>query len=342
MTIAPDKAFTLKDRYEALEGEILVTGIQALARAPIDQMRADRAAGHKTAAFISGYQGSPLGGYDRELLLNQALLDEYGIVLRPGINEELAATSVVGSQLVSTRPNAKVEGVAGYWYGKAPGLERAGDAIRHGLFAGTAPLGGVLALIGDDPACKSSTVPSRSDAVVGAFGFPFLDPGTMQDVLDLSRHGIEMSRACGLWVGLKVVTAVADGTGHANVDPSRLNPIIPQLERDGTLLHIALSVARARRRKNHRRIRRPVRLALQMLDLHGTYSRQGLEGCRRSTGRAVHDSLLDWSVQSRVAGFVRLRFYRSGTTGSWQRVGHRSYQTDALRRSALQVAGSTG
>ena len=233
MTIAPDKAFTLKDRYEALEGEILVTGIQALARAPIDQMRADRAAGHKTAAFISGYQGSPLGGYDRELLLNQALLDEYGIVLRPGINEELAATSVVGSQLVSTRPNAKVEGVAGYWYGKAPGLERAGDAIRHGLFAGTAPLGGVLALIGDDPACKSSTVPSRSDAVVGAFGFPFLDPGTMQDVLDLSRHGIEMSRACGLWVGLKVVTAVADGTGHANIDPSRLNPIIPQLERDG-------------------------------------------------------------------------------------------------------------
>ena len=233
MTMAPDVSFTLADRYTALDGEVLVTGIQALARLPIDQMRADRAKGWKTASYVSGYQGSPLGGFDRELLANGKLLEEFGVHLWPGLNEELAATSVAGSQLVSTMKTAKVDGVAGYWYGKAPGLERAGDAIRHAIFAGTARKGGVLALIGDDPACKSSTVPSRSDSLVAALGFPFLDPGSMQDVLDLGRHGIEMSRASGLWTGLKIVTAVADGSGLANVDPHRFTPVVPVLEIDG-------------------------------------------------------------------------------------------------------------
>ncbi len=232
MPITPDATYTLADRYAAEHGEVLVSGIQALARVPVDQMRADRRSGWNTAAFVSGYQGSPLGGFDRELLANAELLASLRIKLWPGLNEELAATAVAGSQLVSTMATANVDGVAGYWYGKAPGLERAGDAIRHANFAGTARRGGVLALIGDDPACKSSTVPSRSDALVAALGFPLLDPGTMQDVLDLGRHGIEMSRACGLWVGLKIVTSVADGSGLAVVDPHRLTPLIPTLTRD--------------------------------------------------------------------------------------------------------------
>jgi indolepyruvate ferredoxin oxidoreductase len=233
MSIMPDSSFSLADRYNATDGDVLVTGIQALARVPVDQMRADRARGYKTAAFVSGYQGSPLGGFDRELLANPEMLETFGVKLWPGQNEELAATAVAGSQLVTNMRTANVEGVAGYWYGKAPGLERAADAIRHAVFAGTAEKGGVLAMIGDDPACKSSTVPSRSDALVAALGFPLLDPGTMQDLLDLGRHGIEMSRSCGLWVGLKIVTAVADGSGAANVAVGRLNPITPVLERDG-------------------------------------------------------------------------------------------------------------
>ena len=241
MSIVPDESFTLADRYNATEGEVLVTGIQALARLPFDQIRSDRAAGLKTAAYVSGYQGSPLGGYDRELQSNPALLKEFGVHHWPGINEELAATSVAGSQLVSTMKTAKVDGVAGYWYGKAPGLERAGDAIRHAIFAGTSRKGGVLALIGDDPACKSSTVPSRSDNLVAALGFPLFDPGTMQDVLDLGRHGIEMSRVSGLWTGLKIVTAVADGSALAQVHPHRINPVIPTLERDGKLFEPMLS-----------------------------------------------------------------------------------------------------
>ncbi len=241
MTTSPDVSYSLADRYDSLDGNVLVTGIQALARVPVDQMRADRARGWQTKGFISGYQGSPLGGYDRELLSNPKLLQEHGIKLWPGINEELAATAVAGSQLVTTMRTANVEGVAGYWYGKAPGLERAGDAIRHAVFAGTAPKGGVLALIGDDPACKSSTVPSRSDALVAALGFALLDPGTMQDVLDLGRHGIEMSRASGLWVGLKIVTAVADGSGQADVRMDRFAPVIPTLEKDGMPWHPLLS-----------------------------------------------------------------------------------------------------
>ena len=241
MTSSPDLSFTLSDRYTATDGQVLMTGIQALARLPLDQMRADRRAGWKTAAYVSGYQGSPLGGFDRELLANGKLLDEFGVHLWPAINEELAATSIAGSQLAMTMPTANVEGVAAYWYGKAPGLERAGDAIRHANFTGTSPRGGVLALVGDDPACKSSTVPSRSDALVAALGFPHFDPGTMQDVLDLGRHGIEMSRATGLWTGLKIVTAVADGSGLASVDESRLSPIIPSIEIDGQPWHPLLS-----------------------------------------------------------------------------------------------------
>src|SRR3954451_10736825 len=146
--------FSLQQRYEAAPKQILVTGIQAVGRLPIDLMRADRAKGWKTAAFIPGYQGSPLGGYDRELQSQRKLLDELDIVHVPGLNEEIAATSVFGSQTAQTYDRPKYEGVAGIWYGKSPGLDRAGDAIRHGSFGGTARKGGVVLLVGDDAAAK--------------------------------------------------------------------------------------------------------------------------------------------------------------------------------------------
>ena len=153
----------LEAKYTADHGEFFFTGIQALVRVPLDQMRADRRNGLRTAGFISGYQGSPLGGFDRELIDRRALLERHEIVHRPGLNEELGATAVMGSQLSSTFEEATYDGVVGIWYGKAPGLDRAGDAIRHGNYAGTSRAGGVLALAGDDPACKSSTLPSGSE-----------------------------------------------------------------------------------------------------------------------------------------------------------------------------------
>ena len=198
--------FTLQKRYEAEGGEVLVTGIQALVRLPMDVMRADRRARLNTAAFISGYQGSPLGGYDRELQGQRKLLDALNIVHVPGLNEELAATSVMGSQVADTYPTKKYDGVTGIWYGKAPGLDRAGDAIRHANFAGTARKGGVLALVGDDAASKSSTLPSRSDPALAALYLPVLYPGTVQDILDLGQHGVAMSRVAGVWVAMKITT----------------------------------------------------------------------------------------------------------------------------------------
>ena len=134
---------------------------------------------------------------------------------RPALNEELGATAVTGSQVAQTFASHRYDGVLGIWYGKSPGVDRAGDAIRHGNFAGTARHGGVLALAGDDPACKSSTLPSRSEVTLAALGLVVLYPGTVQDVLDLGLHGVALSRASGLWTAVKIVTSVADGSGTA-------------------------------------------------------------------------------------------------------------------------------
>lgn len=226
----PDAASDLDAKYATREGQFFYTGIQALVRVLFDQLRADRSGGLRTAAFVSGYQGSPLGGYDRELIAHRRLLDELDIVHTPGLNEELGATAVMGSQLASTFPGQRHDGVVGVWYGKAPGLDRAGDAIRHANYAGTSTNGGVLALTGDDPASKSSTLPSASEGTLADLHVPVLHPGNVQEILDLGRHGVHLSRAAGLWAGLKIVTAVADGAGTAEVGPDRIRPVVPTIE----------------------------------------------------------------------------------------------------------------
>jgi indolepyruvate ferredoxin oxidoreductase len=213
------------DRYRVMEGTIHLTGIQALARLVIDVRRADLRAGRRTAAFVSGYEGSPLGGYDLELQRRRDLLDEYDVVFRPAVNEELAATAVQGTQLAATFPDRRVDGVTGFWYGKSPGLDRAVDALRHGNLAGTHPDGGAVALVGDDPAAKSSTVPGASERVLADLGIPVLYPADSQDVLDLGLHAVAMSRASGLWTALKIVTNVADGAGRVEVGPERIVPV---------------------------------------------------------------------------------------------------------------------
>ena len=174
--------------------------MQALARLPLNVRRADRARGLDTAAFISGYEGSPLGGYDLELQRNQRVLDECDVVFRPGVNEELAATSVQGTQLAPSLADARVDGVTGYWYGKSPGLDRAADALRHANLMGTHPRGGAVALVGDDPSAKSSTLPGASEILLSDLGMPILYPADPQDVLDLGTHAVAMSR-CSRPVG---------------------------------------------------------------------------------------------------------------------------------------------
>ena len=159
----PDRGHvSLDDVYGTTGGRALMSGVQAVVRLVLEQRRLDRSRGLDTAAFVSGYEGSPLGGLDLELRRAQSHLDQDGVVFTPGLNEELAATAVSGTQLLGEIPGHDHDGVAGFWYGKNPGLDRAADAIRHGNYAGTEPLGGAVALIGDDPTAKSSTLPSSS------------------------------------------------------------------------------------------------------------------------------------------------------------------------------------
>ena len=233
-TARPDvSAYELADRYRREDGRVFVSGLQAIARLPLDQLRLDRAAGLNTAAFVSGYQGSPVGAYGDEVDRAMRTMPDLPIVNQRGVNEELGATAVMGSQLAVTLDDCKYDGVLGIWYGKAPGLDRAGDAIRHGVFGGAAPHGGVVAVVGDDPNAKSSTLPTSSDAALHDLHMPVLYPGDAQEALDLSRHAVAVSRASGIWAGLKIVTAVADGTGTIDVHPDRVTPIIPEWEVDG-------------------------------------------------------------------------------------------------------------
>ncbi len=211
--------YSLSDRYARNDGTVFLSGVQALARLPIAQLRADRAAGHNTAAFVSGYQGSPLGGFDQEVARALKVVADLPITFQPAVNEELAATAVMGSQLAPTMKRPSYDGVVGVWYGKAPGIDRASDALRHAAFAGTGSLSGAVALVGDDPECKSSTLPSSSDMTLMNLKMPVLYPGDVQEVLAIARHAVELSRFTGGWSAIKIVTAVADGTGTVDLDP---------------------------------------------------------------------------------------------------------------------------
>ncbi|MEM7096267.1 MAG: indolepyruvate ferredoxin oxidoreductase family protein [Actinomycetota bacterium] len=222
--------YDLRDRYRADDGRVFLSGIQALARLPLEQLRADRRAGRSTAAFVSGYQGSPLGGYGDEVQRAARVAADLPLVFRPGMNEEYAATAVMGSQLAATRPDARYDGVVGVWYGKAPGVDRAADALRHAVYAGTSMLGGAVALVGDDPAAKSSTVPSSSAGLVADMHMPLLYPGDPDEALLLGRHAIALSRGTGLWCALKVVADVADATASVDLDPDRVQPVIPLID----------------------------------------------------------------------------------------------------------------
>ncbi|MEM7284995.1 MAG: indolepyruvate ferredoxin oxidoreductase family protein [Actinomycetota bacterium] len=214
--------FELSDRLGAVDGTVAMSGQQALLRVTADQQRADAARGLRTAGLIAGYRGSPLAGVDDVYEQNRAVLDRHDVRFISGVNEDLAATMIWGSQLAHLEADCRYDGVFGLWYGKGPGIDRSLDALRHGNISGIDPRGGVIAAVGDDPACKSSTVPSASEGVLADLNMPTLYPGSVQDVLDMGRWAYELSRFCGLWVGLKIHTDVADQYATVAVDPNRL------------------------------------------------------------------------------------------------------------------------
>ncbi len=218
---------SLDQKYTQETGRVFMTGTQALVRLPMAQVRRDRAAGLNTAAFVTGYRGSPLGGYDQQLWAARQHLDKFGVKFQPGVNEDLAATAVWGSQQLNLSPGAEHDGVVGIWYGKGPGVDRCGDVFRHANAAGSAKNGGVLCLAGDDHGAKSSTVPHQSDHAFVSAMMPYLYPSSIHEIIDMGLLGIAMSRYSGCWVGMKVITETVETTAQINLADEMKPFVIP-------------------------------------------------------------------------------------------------------------------
>src|SRR5215469_10264504 len=219
---------TLDDKFLLTDGRVFITGVQALLRVLIDRRRIDAQDGLKTAGFLSGYRGSPLGGLDQQAHRAAQHLKAHDIVFKEGLNEDLAATAVWGSQQANLFPGARYDGVFGMWYGKAPGVDRTGDAFKHANFAGTWPKGGVLAVAGDDHACKSSTLPSQSEFAFQDCEIPVLAPADVQEVLDYGLLGYSLSRFSGLWVGLIALADTMDSGVTIDVALTRHSHRLPE------------------------------------------------------------------------------------------------------------------
>ena len=309
---------TIDDKYSLERGRAFLTGIQALVRLPMLQRQRDVAAGLNTAGFVSGYRGSPLGGLDLSLAKAKQFLDQHHIVFQPGINEDLAATAVWGSQQLSLFPGAKYDGVFGMWYGKGPGVDRCGDVFRHANATGTSKYGGVLALAGDDHAAKSSTLPHQTDHIFKAVMMPVLYPGSVQEYLDLGVHGYAMSRYSGCWVAFKCVTDVVEGSASVYVDPERVHIALPTdfvmpedglnirwpdpfLVQEERLLHHKLYAAVAYCRVNR----------LNRIVIDSPAPRLGII----TAGKAymdVRQALNDLGIDERLAAEIGIRLYKCG------------------------------
>ena len=203
-------AYGLDDRYRRESGRVFMTGTQALVKLPLMQRAIDRLAGLNTAGFVSGYRGSPLGGYDQELWRAKPFLDAANVRFLPAVNEDLAATAVHGTQQVEADPTRDVDGVFGIWYGKGPGLDRAGDALKHGNAYGSSPHGGVLVVAGDDHGCVSSSMPHQSDVAFLTWLMPNLHPASVAEFLEFGLYGLALSRYSGMWVGFKAISETVE------------------------------------------------------------------------------------------------------------------------------------
>ena len=231
---------TLDDKYSLDTGRAFMSGVQALVKLPMLQRQRDALQGKNTAGFISGYRGSPLGSYDQFLWKAKSYLQAQNIVFQPGVNEELAATALWGTQQLGFAPpgSNRFDGVFGIWYGKGPGVDRCSDVFKHANMAGTTPWGGVLAVAGDDHVAKSSTAAHQSDHIFKACGLPVFFPTSVQDVLDMGVHGIALSRFAGIWSGMKTIQEIVESSATAEIDPERVKIILPEFDMPPGGVHI--------------------------------------------------------------------------------------------------------
>ncbi|MEO1191813.1 MAG: indolepyruvate ferredoxin oxidoreductase family protein [Pseudomonadota bacterium] len=329
----PDASITLDDKYTLDSGRVFMTGTQALVRLPMLQRQRDRAAGLNTGGYITGYRGSPLGALDQQLWQAKRFLKENDIVFRPGLNEDLAATAIWGTQQANLFNDATVDGVFGLWYGKGPGVDRCGDVFRHGNMAGTGKHGGVLLLAGDDHAAKSSTAAHQCEYTFMDAMIPVLSPAGVQEFIDLGLYGWAMSRYSGCWVGFKCVGETVESTASVSIDPARIVMRTPEdfqlpadglnIRWDGALamvsqeerlhfqkIYAALAFARANS-LNHRVIDSPKR-------------RFGIVTAGKSY-LDVRQALDDLGIDEALANEIGLSVYKVGMVWPLEREGLRSF-----------------
>lgn len=254
-------AASLEDKWNAAGAPVVLSGIQALVRLPLLRRQLDAALGWSTAGFISGYRGSPIGGYDQLLLKEAARLAAADIVFRPGLNEDLAATAVWGTQQVPLSPGARHEGVFGIWYGKGPGTDRSGDVLRHASSAGSSPKGGVLALSGDDPAAKSSTITSGCEVTFQDLEIPLLDPAEVAEVLEFGVKGIALSRFAGTWAAMKCIAETMDASATLSVEMAAYATVAPRFDMPEDGVHLRIPDTAVAQEKRLRQVKLPAAVA---------------------------------------------------------------------------------
>ena len=327
------KNVSLDDKYALDATRAYMTGIEALVRLPMLQHQRDQQRGLNTAGFVSGYRGSPLGGVDQAMWSAQKYLDQHNIKFVPGVNEDLAATAVWGSQQVTLFEGAQFDGVFGMWYGKGPGVDRSMDVIKHANAAGTAKFGGVLAVAGDDHAAKSSTLPHQSEHMFIGASIPVLNPSNVQEVLDLGVYGWELSRYCGCWVALKAITENMDSAISADIDPGRIDIVIPdqfELPADGVHIRWPDQPLEQERRLNKYKVYAAREFArvnrLNRVVIDSEQARLGII----TTGKAYLDvmqALEDLGIDEDKASEIGLRVFKVGMSWPLEPVGTHTFAT---------------
>jgi indolepyruvate ferredoxin oxidoreductase len=321
----------LNDKYALESGHVFMTGTQAIIRLPMLQRQRDLATGLNTAGFISGYRGSPLGNVDQNAVKAKKYLDAHHVKFHPGINEDLAATSVWGTQQVNLFPGAQYDGVFGLWYGKGPGADRCGDVFKHANMAGTALHGGVLVVAGDDHAAKSSTTAHQSEHILKACGIPVLYPSSVQEYLDYGLHGWAMSRYTGLWVAMKCVTDLVESGASVDVDPSRVQIVMPtdfELPAGGLNIRLPDSVLEQEARMNHYKWYASLAYArankLNRIVWDSPHARIGIITAGKSY-LDTRQALDDLGIDESVARDIGIRLYKVGMTWPLEAEGVRNF-----------------
>jgi indolepyruvate ferredoxin oxidoreductase len=319
------------DAVTPTPGREFLTAMQALARLPVLQRERDRAAGLTTAGYVSGYRGSPVGGLDFALQEAEALLAAHDIRFRPGVNEELAATAIWGAQQLHLLPGPQRDGIFGMWYGKGPGVDRCGDVFKHANFAGTSKHGGVLVVAGDDHSARSSAVAHQSEHIFSACAMPVLAPAGVQDILDLGLHGWALSRYCGCWVAMKLMSDTAESSAVVELDPHRITVAAPSdfaLPADGVHMRWPDPPLAQERRMAEFKIYAAAAYArangLNRLVFDTPRPRLGIIACGKAWLDA-RQALADLGIDAHVAADIGLRLYQVGMPWPLEAAGVRRF-----------------